>query len=51
MFSFLPRQWQFILEVLGDGAIEQYGREDLYEVFLATISWKGLKACTWHKVA
>eukprot|EP00904_Undaria_pinnatifida_P005751 jgi/Undpi1/2305/HiC_scaffold_13.g05689.m1 len=38
----------FILEVLGDGAIEQYGREDLYEVFLATTPWKGLKAYPYY---
>ena len=40
----LPRR-QFILEVLGDGAIEKYGRDDLYDVFLTTEQWNFVKAC------
>ena len=44
MYALLPL-WQFILEVLGDGAIEKYGRDDLYDVFLATEEWNFVKAC------
>ena len=43
--SGLPTRWQFILEVLGDGAIEKYGREDLYDVFLANEEFNFVKAC------
>ena len=44
MFSPLPRR-QFILEVLGDGAIEKYGRDDLHDVFLAIKPVSLVKAC------
>ena len=33
------------MEVLGDGAIEKYGCDDLYEVFLATTLSRFVKAC------
>ena len=33
--------------MLGDGAIEKYGRDDLYDVFLAMEQWNFVKACKW----
>lgn len=36
---------QYILEVLGDGAIERYGRDDLYDVFRAIMPFGLFKAC------
>ena len=35
--------------MLGDGAIEKYGRADLYEVFLATRPVTLVKACKCPK--
>eukprot|EP00904_Undaria_pinnatifida_P005743 jgi/Undpi1/2299/HiC_scaffold_13.g05683.m1 len=39
---------EFILEVLGDGAIEKYGRDDLYDVFLAMEQWNFVKAYPYY---
>eukprot|EP00904_Undaria_pinnatifida_P010952 jgi/Undpi1/6988/HiC_scaffold_21.g09462.m1 len=42
---------EFILEVLGDGAIQKYGREDLYDVFRAMEQWNFLKAYPYYEDA
>lgn len=41
------RRRQLIMEVLGDGAIEKYGRDDLYEVVLDIKPFSLIKACKW----
>lgn len=48
--SLLLPLWQFVLEVLGDGAIKKYGRADLYEVFLAINPLTLVKACESSRV-
>lgn len=46
VFSLPPRR-QSILEVLDDGSVEKYGRDDLYDVFLAIKPFGLIKACKW----
>lgn len=46
----LPPWRQFIAEIFDDGIIEKYGRDDLFDVFLATKLVTLVKACEWDVV-